>query len=125
MFDEKNARECSQRTHVGWENGSKEEEDEEALSVLPCIRYIFSEMYDLNTISDDVGLFSAKLSVQSWMTLNEKFRKILDNQNLKARFNKSCFGFLRKLPKFIKFNGTLVHHTLLHRAKENLKENEI
>ncbi|PHU29076.1 hypothetical protein BC332_01169 [Capsicum chinense] len=79
--------------------------DNDPLSVLYLSRFIFVEQHDLRTIMDEVGSFPVKILARSRMDAYREFKQVLVDQELKKRFNWSCFGHLRNLPKYLKFNG--------------------
>ncbi|KAH0743240.1 hypothetical protein KY290_031233 [Solanum tuberosum] len=71
------------------EESSRDEED--PLSLPICARDISGELYDLATWLDEVGSFRAMISG-------------------------TCFGHLRHIPDYFKFNGQIVHYMLLRRV---------
>ncbi|KAM3220457.1 hypothetical protein P3L10_024988 [Capsicum annuum] len=99
--------------------------DEEALILPHCARFDLAERYDLAIILDDVGSFPAKISVRSRLKMFNEFKQVVVDQHLKSRFKNSCFCGLWDLPEHMKFNGKLVHYTLLHRVEPDNKLHEI
>ncbi|KAM3247723.1 hypothetical protein P3L10_009490 [Capsicum annuum] len=99
--------------------------DEEALILPHCARFVSAERYDIATVLDDVRLFSTKISVRSRLKMFNEFKQVVVDQRLKSRFKNSCFGGLWDLPEHMKFNGQLVHYTLLHRVEPDNKLHEI
>ncbi|KAM3377610.1 hypothetical protein P3S68_010023 [Capsicum galapagoense] len=99
--------------------------DNDSLSVPYLSRCISMERYDLRAIIDEIGSFSANISVRSRMTTYREFKQILVDQELKKRFKRSCFRHLRNLPEHLKFNGQLVHYLLLRRVKNDKMRHEM
>ncbi|KAK4731260.1 hypothetical protein R3W88_024248 [Solanum pinnatisectum] len=90
-------------------------DEEDPLSLPICARDISGELYDLATWLDEVGSFPAKISIRSRMTVYHDFRKILVEQKLCNKFKGTCFGHLRHILDYLKFNGQIVHYMLLRR----------
>ena len=101
------------------------EEDDDPLSLPVCARDISGSLYNLATWMDEVGSFPAKISVRSRMSVYYQFRKMLVDEKLYRDFKGTCFGQLRNIPEYFKFNGQMVHHMLLRRVKDDKKLNEI
>ncbi|KAF3656774.1 hypothetical protein FXO38_13985 [Capsicum annuum] len=99
--------------------------DEEALIFPHCARFVLAKRYDLATILDDVGSFPAKIFIRSRLKMFNEFKQVVVDQCLKSRFKNSYFGGLWDLPEHMKFNGQLVHYTLLRRVKPYNKLHEM
>lgn len=56
---------------------------------------------------DEVGSFSTKISIRSRMTDYRNIRKVLVEQKLYNEFKGTCFGHLRHISNYFKFNGPL------------------
>ncbi|KAM3307733.1 hypothetical protein P3S67_009476 [Capsicum chacoense] len=54
-----------------------------------------------------------------------EFKQVVVDQRLKSKFNNSCFCGLWDLPEHMKFNGQLVHYTLLRQVEPDNKLHEM
>ena len=59
------------------------------------------------------------------MTVYREFQKILNQEKLYNEFKGTCFGYLRHIPNYYKFNGQIVHYMLLRRVTNEKKLHEI
>ncbi|KAF3638596.1 hypothetical protein FXO37_24295 [Capsicum annuum] len=76
--------------------------DEEALILSHSARFFSAERYDLAIVLDDVGSFSAKISIRSRLKMFSEFKQVVVDQCLKSRFKNSCFDGLWDLPEHMK-----------------------
>lgn len=93
----------------------------EALILPHYASFISVERYDLAIVLDDVGSFLAKISVRSRLKMFNEFKQVVVDQRLESRFKNSYFGGLWDLSEHMKFNGQLVHYTLLCRVEQDNK----
>jgi len=68
---------------------------------------------------DELGSFPATISVRARMTLYRDFRNIVVQEKIYNDFKGTCFGHLRYIPKYYKFNGQMVHYMLLGHVKND------
>ncbi|KAG5580113.1 hypothetical protein H5410_050740 [Solanum commersonii] len=97
--------ECSVGESDSEESSRDTSHDEDDPLSLPIgARDISSELYDLATWLDEVGSFPTNIYLRSTMTVYRDFRKILVEQKLYDEFKGTCFGHLRHIPNYFKFN---------------------
>ena len=96
-----------------------EDEDDDPLSLPICAREISGKSYNLTTWMDELGSFPAKISVRARMALYRDFRNILVQEKNYNDFKGTCFGHLRYIPDYYKFNGQMVQYMLLRRVKND------
>ncbi|KAG5600188.1 hypothetical protein H5410_031558 [Solanum commersonii] len=95
------------------------DEDDDPLSLPICAREISDKSYNLTTWMDELGSFPVKNSMTARMTLYRDFRKLLVQEKNYNHFKGTCFGHLRHIPEYYKFNGQMVHYMLLRRVKND------
>ncbi|KAK4708568.1 hypothetical protein R3W88_029493 [Solanum pinnatisectum] len=98
--------------------------EDDHLSLPICARDILGELYDLETLLDKVGSFPAKISIRLRMTIHREFWKILIEQKFYNEFKGTCFGHLRHIPDYFKFNGLIAHYIWYTSKSDNIVEGD-
>ncbi|KAK4726718.1 hypothetical protein R3W88_031635 [Solanum pinnatisectum] len=101
------------------------DKDEDPLSLSICAKGIFGKSYDLKTWIDKVGSFPAKISVRARMAVYRDLINLLVQEKNYDDFKGTCFGHLRHITEYFKFNGQMIHYMLLRRVKSEKKLHEI
>ncbi|KAK4737448.1 hypothetical protein R3W88_001145 [Solanum pinnatisectum] len=125
-----NVESTEENTNSGDESSSGDsrdtgDEDDDPLSLPTCARKISGKSYNLTTCMDELGSFPAKTSMRERMTLYRDFRNALVQEKIYNDFKGSCFGYLRHIPEYYKYNGQIVHYMLLRRVKNDKKLHEM
>ncbi|KAK4734419.1 hypothetical protein R3W88_008680 [Solanum pinnatisectum] len=84
------------------------DEDDDPLSLPTCAREISGTSYNVTTCMNELGSFPAKISVSARMTLYRDFRNVLVQEKIYNDFKCTCFGHLRHILEYYKFNGQMV-----------------